>query len=189
MNRTSRGSRLVRIAARSPALARIGPDVARNPTPSSRATICASVVLPRPGGPNSRTWSSASDRPRAASMKTFRLPLAADWPTNSSSVCGRRARSYCSPRAASGATSRSSVIASLPRRSRLHLQNRITDRHGDQTHDEDDDGLQFLVHFQALTDIGESRRHRLRRARETRPSPPGRRSPPQLLQRRADHRR
>jgi len=26
-----------------------GPEVARKPTPSSRATICASVVLPRPG--------------------------------------------------------------------------------------------------------------------------------------------
>ena len=28
-----------------------GPLVERNPAPSSRATICASVVLPRPGGP------------------------------------------------------------------------------------------------------------------------------------------
>ena len=55
MNRTSRGSRLVRIAARSPALARIGPEVARKPTPSSRATICASVVLPNPGGPTKST--------------------------------------------------------------------------------------------------------------------------------------
>ena len=32
-----------------------GPDVARKPTPSSRATICASVVLPRPGGPTNST--------------------------------------------------------------------------------------------------------------------------------------
>ena len=41
MNSTSRGCRLVRIAARSPARWITGPEVARNPTPSSRATICA----------------------------------------------------------------------------------------------------------------------------------------------------
>src|SRR5690606_37044200 len=116
MNRTSRGSRLVRIAARSPALARMGPEVARKPTPSSRATICASVVLPSPGGPNSRTWSSASERPRAASMKTFRLPFAADWPTNSDRVWGLRARSYCSPGAGAGEMMRSSVILPSPLR-------------------------------------------------------------------------
>src|SRR5258706_234457 len=45
MNRTSRSSRLVSSAARSPAFAITGPDVARKPTPSSRATICASLVL------------------------------------------------------------------------------------------------------------------------------------------------
>ena len=49
MNKTSRSSRLVSSAARSPALAITGPDVPRKFTPSSRATICASVVLPRPG--------------------------------------------------------------------------------------------------------------------------------------------
>ena len=51
MNSTSRASRLVRIAARSPARASTGPLVIRKFTPSSRATICASVVLPSPGGP------------------------------------------------------------------------------------------------------------------------------------------
>ena len=55
MNSTSRGSRLVRMAARSPALASTGPDVERKLTPSSRATICARVVLPRPGGPEKST--------------------------------------------------------------------------------------------------------------------------------------
>src|SRR6059036_1396132 len=64
MNSTSRSSRLVSSAARSPALAITGPDVARKFTPSSRATICASVVLPRPGGPTNSTWSSASLRAR-----------------------------------------------------------------------------------------------------------------------------
>src|SRR5262249_45669209 len=50
MNSTSRASRLVSSAARSPALAITGPEVARKFTPSSRATIWASVGLPRPGG-------------------------------------------------------------------------------------------------------------------------------------------
>ena len=49
MKRTSRSSRLVSEAARSPALAMTGPEVARKFTPSSRARICASVVLPKPG--------------------------------------------------------------------------------------------------------------------------------------------
>ena len=34
---------------------RAAPDVALNPTPISRATICASVVFPNPGGPDRRT--------------------------------------------------------------------------------------------------------------------------------------
>ena len=38
-----------------PAMAITGPDVARKLTPSSRATICASVVLPSPGGPTNST--------------------------------------------------------------------------------------------------------------------------------------
>jgi hypothetical protein len=33
-----------------------GPEVWRRLTPSSLAMMCASVVLPRPGGPNSSTW-------------------------------------------------------------------------------------------------------------------------------------
>src|SRR3546814_557333 len=50
LNSTSPSSRLVRRAAKSPDFAITGPDVARKPTPISRATICASVVLPSPGG-------------------------------------------------------------------------------------------------------------------------------------------
>ena len=48
MNSTSRGRRFVSGAAESPARAMTGPDVAGRP--SSAATICASVVLPSPGG-------------------------------------------------------------------------------------------------------------------------------------------
>ena len=51
MKRTSPSSRLVSSAARSPDLAITGPEVARKPTPISRARIPASVVLPSPGGP------------------------------------------------------------------------------------------------------------------------------------------
>ncbi len=51
MNSTSRSSRAVRMAARSPARSTAGPLVYRTLTPSSRAMIVASVVLPRPGGP------------------------------------------------------------------------------------------------------------------------------------------
>ncbi len=59
------------------ALAMTGPDVARNPTPISRATICASVVLPSPGGPKNSTWSSGSLRALAAAMKMRRFSRAA----------------------------------------------------------------------------------------------------------------
>src|SRR5580765_6818743 len=112
MNRTSLGSRLVRIAARSPALASTGPEVARKFTPSSRAMIWARVVLPRPGGPNSSTWSRLSPRARAPSMKTLRLALACAWPTNSASVCGRSARSGGSAGAGSPETRRVTLAPS-----------------------------------------------------------------------------
>src|SRR5271165_5060621 len=91
MNKTSRSSRLVRSAARSPALAMTGPAVERKLTPSSRATIWASVVLPSPGGPTNSTWSRASPRALADSMKTLRFLRAASWPVKSARTCGRRA--------------------------------------------------------------------------------------------------
>ena len=47
-----------------------GPAVCVNGTSSSNATICASDVLPRPGGPASSTWSSASPRDAAAAIDT-----------------------------------------------------------------------------------------------------------------------
>ena len=96
--RARSGSWRRRPCARAP-----GRRWARSPTPSSLATICASEVLPRPGGPASSTWSSASPRARAASMKIASCSLTRSWPTKSSSrlraqravelVLGRRARS------------------------------------------------------------------------------------------------
>ena len=69
-----------------------GPAVWTNGTSSSVATICASEVLPRPGGPASSTWSSGSLRALAASSETASWSLTASWPTNSSSAAGRSER-------------------------------------------------------------------------------------------------
>jgi len=55
MKSTSRACRLVRMPARSPGRSSTGPDVDFTGTPSSFAMTYASVVLPRPGGPNSST--------------------------------------------------------------------------------------------------------------------------------------
>ncbi|KQS81803.1 hypothetical protein ASG32_03390 [Methylobacterium sp. Leaf361] len=54
-----------------------GPEVERKFTPSSRATIWASVVLPSPGGPTNSTWSSACPVFLAASMNTCMFARAA----------------------------------------------------------------------------------------------------------------
>ena len=58
MNSTSPSCRSVSSAARSPARVSTGPAVMRNPAPISVATIPASDVLPRPGGPAKRMWST-----------------------------------------------------------------------------------------------------------------------------------
>ena len=114
MNRTSRSSSEVRTAARSPARSTAGPDVYRTFTPSSRAMIVASVVLPRPGGPYRRMWSAASPLPFAACRSTERLALTSRWPMYSSSVRGRRVpsttRSPSSPGSADRMRERSSAI-------------------------------------------------------------------------------
>ena len=56
-----------RIAARSPACWIAGPLEIRSGAAISLAMIIASVVLPSPGGPDSRTWSATPPRFRAAS--------------------------------------------------------------------------------------------------------------------------
>ena len=75
MNKTDFSSRLVKIPAKSPGFSKTGPEVIFNLTPISFATICASVVLPSPGGPVNKTWSSASSRFLAAEMNTLRLSV------------------------------------------------------------------------------------------------------------------
>src|SRR5215210_2195869 len=56
----------------------------------------ASEVLPRPGGPASRTWSSGSPRRRAASMKMPSCSVTWTWLTKSASFGGRSDRSKSS---------------------------------------------------------------------------------------------
>ena len=46
----------------------------------------ARLVLPRPGGPTSRTWSSASPRVIAAVSATSSCSFSRSWPTNSAEV-------------------------------------------------------------------------------------------------------
>src|SRR4051812_15595293 len=124
MKSTSRGSRLVRIAARSPARSSTGPEVWRRFTPISRAMICASVVLPSPGGPKSKTWSSDSLRLRAASMKICSCPRVFSCPMYSSSPRGRSARSIASSCAlfAAGEIRRSVSIMKADSGFRQHLE-------------------------------------------------------------------
>src|SRR3990167_2487702 len=103
MNSTSLASRLVSSAARSRGFSSTGPLVWRRFTPSSCAMMCESVVLPRPGGPNSKTWSSASLRFLAAPMKISSCSRTFTWPTYSSSSLGRSARSIASSLGDAGA--------------------------------------------------------------------------------------
>ena len=70
-----------------------GPAIVRMPTPSSSRTMYASYVLPRPGGPASSTWSSASPRAFAAMSAISSCSFTRSCPTNSSS---QRGRSVCS---------------------------------------------------------------------------------------------
>ena len=92
-NKTSPSSRLVRIAARSPARSRAGPEVGWNPTRISWATMLARVVLPNPGGPLNKLWSTGSPRERAPSINNWSCSLIFACPTNSSNVRGRSALS------------------------------------------------------------------------------------------------
>ena len=115
MKRTSPSSRLVSIAARSPAFSRTGPEVVLMDTPISLAMILARVVLPRPGGPKINTWSSASWRLRAAEMKISICSATAGWPTYSASRLGRIARSCTSSYSPAWAEiRRSDSIMALP---------------------------------------------------------------------------
>ena len=91
MKRTSFVSSEVSIPAKSPGLSSTGPEVILNPTPSSFAMILLKVVLPNPGGPCRRVWSSDSPRYFAASTNTRRFSTIFCCPLKSSKLGGRRA--------------------------------------------------------------------------------------------------
>ncbi len=86
-----------------------GPEVSRSGVLISAAMIIASVVLPRPGGPDSRTWSGARSRARAASSTRDSCSRTRSWPMTSARLVGRSAAS----------TARSSPSASPPTTPRL----------------------------------------------------------------------
>src|SRR5438477_10246531 len=95
----------------SPLRSSAGPATHRMPTPSSSRTMCARLVLPSPGGPTSKTWSSASSRAFAAVSAIASWSLIRSCPTNSVS---RRGRSDSSRTSSSGTTAgaRNCVVTS-----------------------------------------------------------------------------
>ncbi len=103
------------MAARSPARSTAGPEVVWRWAPSSWAMMPASVVLPRPGGPENSRWSGAWPRRRAASSTMPRWALSSAWPTKSAR---RRGRSVDSAATSSGpvpgSSSSSRVIGPRP---------------------------------------------------------------------------
>src|SRR2546430_76926 len=62
MKKTSRVLRFNRIEPSAPWWSIAGPELTLIATPSSLAMMCASVVLPRPGGPQSSTCSTGCAR-------------------------------------------------------------------------------------------------------------------------------
>src|SRR5919107_4353685 len=92
-NRTSPSDREERMAARSPACWMAGPLLIRSGAFISEATIIARVVLPRPGGPEKRTWSALRPRMREACSTRDSCLRTRCWPTKSCRFLGRRAAS------------------------------------------------------------------------------------------------
>ena len=108
----SPASRLLSIAAKSPAFSSTGPDVDLSEAPISLAMMLARVVLPSPGGPKISVWSRASRRFFAASIKIDICSFTACWPMYSAKLAGRRARSNpASLRSCVAETNRSGSIA------------------------------------------------------------------------------
>src|SRR5450830_930275 len=92
-NRTSPSESEDRIAARSPACWIAGPLLILSGAFISAAMIMDSVVLPRPGGPESSTWSALRPRIREASRTSESCLRTRCWPTKSCRFLGRSAAS------------------------------------------------------------------------------------------------
>ena len=112
MKRTSPSLSAVSSAARSPGFSRTGPVVVLIAAPISCAMMCASVVLPRPGGPEKRIWSTGSPRRFAASSAIPSDSRVSGWPMNVASDAGRIAVSSRSSAMSAGVTSRSTISPS-----------------------------------------------------------------------------
>ena len=106
MKSTSPSIRFESMAAKSPARSKAGPEVIRSEVPNSWEIIIAMVVLPRPGGPESRTWSGVTPRFLAPLSTKESCSRTLGWPINSSSDFGRNDRSIsCSSECAVASTS------------------------------------------------------------------------------------
>ncbi|SKT73239.1 Uncharacterised protein [Mycobacteroides abscessus subsp. abscessus] len=90
MNSTSCSTRLLSMAARSPARSSAGPEVTRSDEPNSAAMIMASEVLPRPGGPDNRMWSGVPPRFFAPDSTSSSCSRTRGCPMNSRSDFGRK---------------------------------------------------------------------------------------------------
>ena len=88
INKTSPGSKLERIAAKSPGFSIDGPDAVFKSLPNSFAIICASVVFPKPGGPYNNTWSNTSSLILHALINTLMFSFTSVCPTYSSKYSG-----------------------------------------------------------------------------------------------------
>ena len=99
MNSTSRGCRLVRIAARSPGRSTQGPDVCRSPTPSSCGEDVGERGLAEAGRPEDQHVVRRASRARATTPleDVSSCCLTCDWPTLvDPGAWGRIARSIAS---------------------------------------------------------------------------------------------
>ncbi len=118
MNSTSPSSRLVSRPARSLAFSIVGPLVALTFAPIALARMLAMVVLPKPGGPLSKIWSSASPRCLAAATAISSRSFTFGWPVKSEKSDGRSVISSATSGLFKVATGRSDIATACGKRAR-----------------------------------------------------------------------
>ena len=92
----------------------VGPLVARIWASMAFARMLANVVLPRPGGPLSRTWSRASPRCRAAATAISSRSFTLGWPVKSANNPGRSVFSNTTSGRFKVSTGRSAIGRTMP---------------------------------------------------------------------------
>ena len=92
----------------------VGPLVARIWASMALARMLANVVLPRPGGPLSRTWSRASPRCRAAATAISSRSFTFGWPVKSANNPGRSVFSNTTSGRFKVSTGRSAIGRTMP---------------------------------------------------------------------------